>query len=700
MRLVVWVVALGGCDLVYSLDRPSTNGWVEVSVGNTHVCGRTRAGDLFCWGGNTVGQVGVGDELSTIDEPRAVTGSWAQVSTSYLHTCGIDREGILACWGFNTTGQLGVGSLTGTGIPKTLVGEWAKVDASYIGTCAIDTDDRLWCWGSNFAAQLGDETTVDRAEPVPIGTARWTDVAMAAAHTCGIQDDGTLWCWGSVTAPTTLGEPSISPMQLGTDSWSSLTATSTGSCGITTSRKLRCWGRNTRQQLGVGEVERADDPTPVLVAGRDEDDWVQVDGGANAACAVRANGDAWCWGDNERGALGGEDRRVAVPREVEHPEGARWVRVDVGAENACFVDAANRAWCAGANGFAQLGDGGTSPRRPTPPDPDVPANIVTAGHGVTCTLRDQQLACAGRGMQLQLGVGGELAERSLVPVPGMWDGITVGAEHACGLQGAVASCWGTDRFDSAGNGAGSTPSPLPTPVVGSRTFAAIDAGAYFTCGIDSTRAMYCWGENAAGQLGNTTTANSGTPVPVSTPTTFTWGAISAGGAHACGTQLTGIVRCWGSNERGQLGDGSTTDRRDASGQLAGALPAFTKVSAGTDHTCALGADNSIWCWGNNLRGQLGVDIFFTQLETPRRLEGVWIDVAAGDQFTCAVRMDSTLWCWGANSRGQLGDGSLVDRRLPVQVEGVGFTAVAVGTTPVPGAAPTSHAGETTTTARR
>lgn len=156
------------------------------------------------------------------------------------------------------------------------------------------------------------------------------------------------------------------------------------------------------------------------------------------------------------------------------------------------------------------------------------------------------------------------------------------------------------------------------------------------------------------------------------------GAISAGGAHACGTQLTGIVRCWGSNGLGQLGDGSTTDRHDASGQLAGALPAFTKVSAGTDHTCALGADNSIWCWGNNLRGQLGVDIFFTQLDTPRRLEGMWIDVAAGDQFTCAVQMDSTLWCWGANQRGQLGDGSLVDRRLPVQVDGTGFTAVAAG----------------------
>ncbi len=690
MRAVVTVALLvGGCDLVYNLDRPDTTGWAELSVGNAHVCGRTQNHELYCWGSNLQGEVGIGDELTTIDTATQIEGAWTQVSTAYFHTCALAEDQTASCWGLNTNGQLGTGSVTSTRIPKPLEGMWAKLHASYIGSCAIDTDAHLWCWGHNGYGQVGDGTMTSRLAPLQIGDARWRDVAMASLHTCGIQDDGTLWCWGDdnsapIPDPALLVGSSV-PVQVGTETWRSLATVIDGICGITTAGRLRCWGSNRKHQLGIGDALRIEEPTAVLLAGEDVDDWVQLEGGAFAACAVRETGDAWCWGSSERGELASEEPVLVVPQRIVHPDDDRWASVSVGIANACFVDTKHRAWCAGANSFSQLGNGGTSPRTPTPPAPDVPANVVAAGDHITCTIRDTVLSCGGKGPYYQIGDGAALSRRKLVSLDGEWAAVSEGYEHTCGVRvtGAVA-CWGTDRNENLGNGAGQSPALVPVPVMTTRVFVSIDAGSYFTCGVDSTRALVCWGDNSNGQLGaNVTAATSAVPVAVITSQATTWAAVSAGFAHACGITSAGIVRCWGDNRSGQLGDNSMDESRTATLSLVsggGALPAFAKISAGQDHTCAIGADNTLWCGGSNTRGQLGVDTsFFLAVPVAKQLPESWIDVAAGNQFTCAIRADTTLWCWGTNSRGQLGDGTLVERRLPLQVEGTGWTAVTAGT---------------------
>ncbi len=694
MRAALAVAVLvGGCDLVYSLDRPPTTGWAQVAVGYSHACGLTREDELYCWGSNTLGEVGIGDNLSTVDLPTRVGGTWSAISGQYMHVCGMQADGSAWCWGNNANGQLGNGSTTNTQIPKPFDGAWKRLSAGYLGSCALDVDDKLWCWGNNATAQLGDGTLTNQTSPVQIGDARWLDVAMGGLHTCGVQEDGTLWCWGDDVSqmPTTVLEdpalamPSVVPVQLGTDTWRAIAALVNASCGITTGGRLRCWGSNRYRSIGIGDAARADAPTPVLVDGEDADDWVQIEGGVWAACAVRANGEAWCWGQNYRGELTGEETIVEVPRRVENPDGAKWTGVSIGAGNACFVDDRARLWCTGSNSFSQLGDGGTSPRTPSPPAPDAPATMVSAGDHVTCTIDNGELACGGKGSSLQLGTDLELPMRELSTIAGTWESVSIGIEHACGIQtGGAAYCWGTDRADALGNGAGTVRSGIPSAVMTARSFVSIDAGAYFTCGIDTAREMACWGDNFNGQVGNNTPNNSAVPTTVvGSSTMMMWISVSAGSSHACGILVNGTIRCWGANQFGQLGDGTTTDKRVATATIVPAsgstLPVFVEVSAGADHTCAIGVDDSLWCWGNNRRGQLGFETGFASgTSRATKLPEAWTHVAAGGSFTCAIRADTTMWCWGANTRGQLGDGSLLDRLAPVQLPGTGWTAVTAG----------------------
>src|SRR5207247_1427933 len=130
---------------------------------------------------------------------------------------------------------------------------------------------------------------------------------------------------------------------------------------------------------------------------------------------------------------------------------------------------------------------------------------------------------------------------------------------------------------------------------GGLTFTAVSAGAYHTCGLTTGGAAYCWGSNDNGELGNGSTTSSSVPVAVTAPgLTFT--AVSAGGCHTCGVTPSGAVYCWGSNAYGQLGNGSTTSSSVPVAVSAGGRT-FTAVSAGYLHTCGLTSGGAGYCWG-------------------------------------------------------------------------------------------------------
>jgi alpha-tubulin suppressor-like RCC1 family protein len=210
---------------------------------------------------------------------------------------------------------------------------------------------------------------------------------------------------------------------------------------------------------------------------------------------------------------------------------------------------------------------------------------------------------------------------------------------------------------------------------------SISAIYYYTCAVLNTGAVKCWGANDSGQLGDGSTTQSLTPVSVSGLSSGVT-AIAAGRYHACALLSSGAVKCWGRNNSGQLGDGSGTQSLtpvDVSGLSSGVIA----ITAGEAHTCAVLNTGAVKCWGFNSNGQLGdgsTTSSFTPADVPSLSSGVTA-ISAGRYYTCAVLNTGAVKCWGYNFKGQLGDGtSGTDRLTPVDVPSLssGVTAISTG----------------------
>jgi alpha-tubulin suppressor-like RCC1 family protein len=199
--------------------------------------------------------------------------------------------------------------------------------------------------------------------------------------------------------------------------------------------------------------------------------------------------------------------------------------------------------------------------------------------------------------------------------------------------------------------------------------AIVSSGWSHTCAIDSSSQAWCFGSNSNGQLGTGSTTSRTTPTPVwflDSPIPFA--QISAGDYFTCALESTSDVSCWGKNDRGQIGDGTTIDRLTPVFVDLPSGHAYEQVTAGTRHACALADDGTVYCWGSSSNGQLGNGATI-DLHTPvvALMPNAAVFIDAGGNTTCAIDVDGLLWCWGLNNRGQLGDGTTLDRLEPVQV---------------------------------
>jgi alpha-tubulin suppressor-like RCC1 family protein len=283
----------------------------------------------------------------------------------------------------------------------------------------------------------------------------------------------------------------------------------------------------------------------------------------------------------------------------------------------------------------------------------VPQSFAVGGNFV-CAIPGGDLSCRGANDR------GQRASR-----PGAaFTALTAGLAHACGVTAAgEVSCWGANESGQLGDDSHSDrggPAALSTDL----HFSTVVAGASHTCGLAAGGRAMCWGKNLNGQLGDGTREDRTTPRRASTGQRFV--RLVAGWSHTCGRSAGGETLCWGLNDHGQLGDGSRVDRLTPT-RVSGT---FESLVAGSAHTCGI-RTGQVFCWGDNSFGQLGDGTTEDRtVPTPvQGLPGTPAHLAAGAVSTCALLADGTAYCWGQNIHGQLGDGSTVNRAQPSPVAG-------------------------------
>jgi alpha-tubulin suppressor-like RCC1 family protein len=199
-----------------------------------------------------------------------------------------------------------------------------------------------------------------------------------------------------------------------------------------------------------------------------------------------------------------------------------------------------------------------------------------------------------------------------------------------------------------------TPNPTPTQVAGA--WDSLTAGGGDTCGVKTDDTAWCWGYNYSGQLGNATNVGTVTPNPTPAQVAGAWNSLDAGTHHTCGVKTDNTAWCWGGNLYGEVGPGTDVGPPNPTPtQVPGA---WSSLTTGDGHTCGVKTDNTAWCWGSNDGGQLGTTTPFIGTTTPNptkvQVPGAWGALAAGSIHTCGLQSDDTAWCWGLNRYGQLG----------------------------------------------
>jgi alpha-tubulin suppressor-like RCC1 family protein len=259
-----------------------------VQAGLLHSCALSLSSQIWCWGSNGEGQIGVSPVITpgaSLD-PSYVGDGFSAVTTTGLHTCAITTSGAAECWGWGTSGQLGDGADTSSGIPVAVAGghlfrinpviEQAPdpdfyipgqsfISAGYAHTCGITTASAAFCWGENENGQLGTGGTTDANAPAPVaGGLQFKAISAGYRHTCAITLTGAAYCWGD-NALGELGDGTTTDRLVPTAvagglAFMSISAGDTFTCGVTTEGAAYCWGDNEYGQLGQSGIAGSTEP--------------------------------------------------------------------------------------------------------------------------------------------------------------------------------------------------------------------------------------------------------------------------------------------------------------------------------------------------------------------------------------------------------------------------------------------------------
>jgi alpha-tubulin suppressor-like RCC1 family protein len=253
----------------------STN-WKSISVGLNFTLGIKTDGTLWAWGENYFGQLGISGQTPSPVKVGVET-NWQSVDAGNAHTMAIKTDGTLWGWGFNSYGQLGDGTILEKSTPQRIGsdGNWQSIATGNNFSMALKTDGTLWTWGSNFLGQLGDGTYIDKKTPTQIGNSSWKTISAGNVNSLAIKADGSLWRWGWILGEVGYGIENSDniPTQLGQGSnWQSISSGDKHSFAFKTDGTLWGWGDYFWGKLGIDgnldfrEPQLVTTPAPIGLA--------------------------------------------------------------------------------------------------------------------------------------------------------------------------------------------------------------------------------------------------------------------------------------------------------------------------------------------------------------------------------------------------------------------------------------------------
>jgi alpha-tubulin suppressor-like RCC1 family protein len=651
-------------------------GVISLASGGDHSLALKNNGTVWAWGDNSFGQLGNGstDNSLTPIKVNSLTNI-ISIAGGLLQSFALQGDGTIWSWGNNDLGQLGNGTTVDSHVPVQVVGlsEAKGIAGGFYHTLAVKGDGTVWAWGDNETGQLGNGTFISSSIPVQVvGLNNAVAVAAGGDHSLALKSDGTVWAWGDNSFGQ-LGDGTTTTSNVPVQVGSGLTNFIAIACGQDHSLALRSdgtaygWGDNEDGQLGNGTNTNSSVPTQVRLS-----NVKAIAAGANQSLAVNGDGEVFAWGDNSFGQLGiGSTVSSNVPLRSGNLNDV--IAVAGGRGHSLALKSNGTAWGWGNNFSGQVGDGNTTnallPMQTSNLLLTRGLKVVSAGFYHSLALNGDGFVWTwGDNAQGQLGDG--TTTNSTIPllIEELDNVIAIagGGYHSLALKAdGTVWAWGDNAYGQLGNGS-TVNSNVPVQVHGLNNIIAIAGGGFHSLALKIDGSVWAWGKNETGQLGNGTNANSSVPVQVSNLTTVK--AIAAGKSHSLALKSAGVVWAWGHNKSGQLGNG-TTNNSNVPVLVVGGLNEVSTIAAGGRHSLVLRGNGTIETWGNNGSGQLGNGTTVNS-STPVQVNNFIANIIAGGGLhSLAKNINGTAWAWGNNEVGQLGNRTITNSAVPVQVKG-------------------------------
>lgn len=438
-------------------------------------------------------------------------------------------------------------------------------------------------------------------------------------------------------------------------------------CGILPNKTVECWGEIAHSNTRMG-VSLAPKLVPNLAQVMD------IAVGQGHACALLKDKTIKCWGKNDKGQLGNNTQTFAqepvfvVTSDSDTAALANVKSIAAGYSHTCAVlTGASNIKCWGANERKQIDNSGKLKKVPTNSISITDAEKLELGEQYSCVLSTgNEVKCWGA------NIGGT-GEKGETRVNGNFTALSAGKAHACAVTNTShIKCWGENDFGQLGNKTTTkvdidspvdvhTASNASTPLVGA---ASVSAGSSHTCVKLTNNQFKCWGKNNKGQLGDGTTNQSTTPLDL--PKLKNVPPLILGSDYSCVNYSDKPLHCWGQNNTGQLGNGSRTSSTtpvavmaDSWTQVVANIDNAKQLVGGASHSCAVLLDGKVKCWGVNNEGQLGNGE--TSSSPVSAANAVLVnginnatEIALGKNYSCALLKDKTVKCWGGSASNYTG----------------------------------------------